>query len=616
MGIPRGLLVALVCVSAAMAQSRPAGLERIYVVPASHCDVGFTDTPSRVAAKRLATIEAAVDAADSDPAFRWTLEVGWDADLFLDAHGVRDPLRDRLRAAVGRGQISVGALYVNAHMFLMGPLLAEVACHLERCERELGMRPTVAILDDVPRAPRRLVDVLARRGVKALLWGPNDAFTTPAPLPRNRPFIWEGPDGGRVVTYICDGSYTNAFQRWLLDPPVARLFEAADARSRPDDAEATAFGIAREAKALPSWCSIACTLHAFDNWDAGAARLLPSRVAPWNRLRGGTGPAAGGPEIRVATPEDFFRDVEQRFHDRLEVVKTDVGGHWELVRAGVPLTTARLTGFVEQWARGSITLDEAGVRATVLAFDHNLAAGPPWPGMFDADGAIAHNREVAELTSKPARAAGVPWTEPSGARPETAASRPVPPRRMSPAWLDARDGRGVELRVAPSWLEPSFGGGKAVAMPGVSTVSGAGGVSNSSCVVDRGRFVAAVAGAEMVDAGWYVPLTFATPDLRWLDLPERERLRIGPDAAVLVVQGRPRLRLSTHPGFAWAIQDDPARPGLAALSGLVVRHGEKTTGKDGKPVVLSFPQLYPGEPQTFDAHLEIVDLASPDSRPR
>lgn len=584
------------------AQEPPAappgpGLSRLYVAPMSHCDVGFTHTPADVAERRGKGVEEAIAASESDPDRRWTLEVGWDLDLFLARHGPEDPWRRRLRAAVAAGRISIGALYVNAHAAFLTGAPGILTAHLDDTEAVTGARPRTAILADVPRAPAALADALAAAGVRRLLWGPNDTFSAPAPLPRNRPFWWKGPGGGRVLTYILDGGYFNAADCWLVDAQGARFFKVADAVRLGEDAAATAFGIARESAAVPAPFDTALASHSFDNWSPDNARRLLAQARAWN--------AAGRkPEIVVATPDAYFDDVERRFAKAVETVSADMGAAWETVRAQIPVTTAR---YREALGSAAAAGPERR-RALALAADHNMACGPVWPGSFERDGAVRHNREVAEMLGRavhgiPAPPAvpdrAPPWPgdagEPAGNPLATVASVP---EAFAAVIADTDAGSLARPVAARMGLVPDLGPGAAI--EGAESRALAEGRSLWLLArFDRcGPGITAVmkaAGDAAVDAGFLVPLQAALAEIHWDGLPASERLLIAPGGAVLHA-GALRLRLSSPLVFAWAFGEDPRRPGRALLSALVVRHGTATTDKGGKPLLLTFAELFPGEP--------------------
>ena len=76
----------------------PTGIETIFIVPGSHLDVGFTDTPTRVSGERIHSNENAVQAAERDPEFRWFEEGGWSLNAWLQQYG-----RDERRIALAFG---------------------------------------------------------------------------------------------------------------------------------------------------------------------------------------------------------------------------------------------------------------------------------------------------------------------------------------------------------------------------------------------------------------------------------------------------------------------------------------------------------------------------------
>src|SRR6516225_3674253 len=110
--------ILLLLISAGIGRSAaqvPAGIETIFIVPGSHLDVGFTDTPSRVREERIHSIENAVRAAERDPEFRWFEEGGWSLNAWLQQYGRDERRMARVRTLFRTGQFGVGASWVNPH---------------------------------------------------------------------------------------------------------------------------------------------------------------------------------------------------------------------------------------------------------------------------------------------------------------------------------------------------------------------------------------------------------------------------------------------------------------------------------------------------------------------
>src|ERR1019366_10396981 len=94
----------------------------------------------------------------------------------------------------------VGATLLSPYAAAFPDALHLLTLHLDRIQRELGRRPAVSVVNDVPAVPEALVDALAAAGIKYLLMGPNLVFSGPLPLAVTRdPFYWESANGARVL---------------------------------------------------------------------------------------------------------------------------------------------------------------------------------------------------------------------------------------------------------------------------------------------------------------------------------------------------------------------------------------------------------------------------------
>jgi hypothetical protein len=93
-------------------------IKRIYVAPMSYLDIGFTDAPSTVASKMVATVNEALDQADKDPDYVWNVETFWQLDQWLATRPSADH-QERLVERVRSGRFGVGAAYVTPHISIM-----------------------------------------------------------------------------------------------------------------------------------------------------------------------------------------------------------------------------------------------------------------------------------------------------------------------------------------------------------------------------------------------------------------------------------------------------------------------------------------------------------------
>ncbi len=143
----------------------------MFVVPGSHLDIGYTAPPSAIQALRIHSLDAAIDAAEHDPRFAWFEEGGWAVEAWLDHYHDQPDQIARLKKLVISGRIGVGATLLSAHAAAFPSALQLLTMHLDRVQRELGRRPTVAVVNDVPAVSEALVDALSAAGIRYLLDG-------------------------------------------------------------------------------------------------------------------------------------------------------------------------------------------------------------------------------------------------------------------------------------------------------------------------------------------------------------------------------------------------------------------------------------------------------------
>ena len=99
-------LLSPVLAASATAQEK---VETIFVVPGSHLDLGFTDTPRRVLEWRAILLDDAIQAALESPEFYWFEEAALAFDAWWSRNRDEHELLDEVRRLFHRGQIGVGA---------------------------------------------------------------------------------------------------------------------------------------------------------------------------------------------------------------------------------------------------------------------------------------------------------------------------------------------------------------------------------------------------------------------------------------------------------------------------------------------------------------------------
>jgi hypothetical protein len=210
------------------AEQRTGSIQRIFVLPHSHLDIGFTLPPDQVARDYKDSIDIAIRLALENGDFRWTIESAWMLGEWL-----RRTEDERLIEDLGRlmqeGRISLGVAFGNMHSGLMDTEEMNRLVYLgESFRRRFGIRSEVAFQNDVPGFSWAYPRVLAGSGVKYLVTGLNlfigggNNFGM-----RHTPFYWIGPDGSRILTWFTYDSYVEGLttQFRIAEAVVANTVE-------------------------------------------------------------------------------------------------------------------------------------------------------------------------------------------------------------------------------------------------------------------------------------------------------------------------------------------------------------------------------------------------------
>lgn len=390
----------------------PAEIETVYIAPMSHCDVGFTAPPRTVAENVARHGKQALELARKDPDYVWNFEVFWQLEQYLDPQdqpgfpprsatapaqvASSRPALEELLDMVRRGRFGIGAAYVNAHTSLMSAWTLD---QLFRVPAEWARRHNVtldwAAINDMPGHPRELPDAMAANGVRYLALGVNQSLSKPLPPEVcNAPFWWQGPDGGKVLTWISAKAYTEAFIDYGVDPGTARWFNS-KVFTMTEPLEVMRHGIQklRDDYAKQQYPYDAVLLfHAFDNWDAGAAGRLPEAVRLWNK-------SVGKPRLVLGTPGQFLRHMEDKYGPQFPLRRGGFGGQWELVRAAAPTAMARARAREMRMMASARPADPADIRRLLVYWEHSFAMGPSWPGLLTRQEALDQDRQQWEMVA-------------------------------------------------------------------------------------------------------------------------------------------------------------------------------------------------------------------------
>lgn len=188
----------------------PVRQVRIFILPHSHHDLGYTDLQSNVEEKQMANISRGIELARATAnyppgaRFVWNLEVLWGADQFMRTKSESE--RQELIRAVRNGWIGLNGMYANE---LTGLCRPEELLQLFRYSTELGGQCGVpvdsAMISDVPGYTWGTVSAMAQAGIRYFSAAPNyfDRIGTFMVAWQDKPFWWISPSGNeRVLVWI------------------------------------------------------------------------------------------------------------------------------------------------------------------------------------------------------------------------------------------------------------------------------------------------------------------------------------------------------------------------------------------------------------------------------
>jgi len=319
-----------------------AQIRTVYIVPSSHWDRGFVTNPKSLDDLVSRHLDQVIAAAESDPSFRWTIESEWQLDAWLERN--HDPQRRMvLRKLIESGQIELSAAYGSMHTsFMDAEELNQLTRDSRVVARTLGVSaPKLAMMDDVPGFEWNTVQSLSGAGIHYLLNGANTPFGGGTTLaPGHVPFYWEGQDGGRVLTWVSEGKnggYPEGFADYYLAPRARdwyyhQSFLPHELQGQPD-LKVVAAGIAKLVKTYTD---------AGYKYDAVLVILSHDFISPEEELRGvlpivrAWNAAGRQPQLRVATPSEFFSHIVGRYGADLPTYRGSWSGLWARVKTNSP----------------------------------------------------------------------------------------------------------------------------------------------------------------------------------------------------------------------------------------------------------------------------------------
>jgi hypothetical protein len=352
---------------------------KIFLVPFSHIDVGFTDTVPVVLDQHHDYLDTVLSfmsrqtGLDEEIPFRWTIEIPWILESYIQN---RPPDRiDELMSRISSGEIELGAMHFGLQTDLCGPEeLIRSLYYTQELSEEYNIPVTTAIINDTPGFTWSLAQILAKSDIPYLSVAMNSVLseffeTTSLPYA----FYWEAQSGNKTlvwrsidkswayleggITFSVYGSYSVMAQRL-----TELLIELQDI-GYPYDA-----------------VLINCATG-----DNGPPKFeILNNAGLWNQSHEQT-------EIIVSTFSDFFSYMEKKYSIEIPVYRGDAPNWWSWLfaisasegfetsrRVQRKLPYAETAAAIADATRGSFMYPASKIRRAyidnLLYEDHNMGA--------------------------------------------------------------------------------------------------------------------------------------------------------------------------------------------------------------------------------------------------
>jgi hypothetical protein len=281
----------------------------LFVVPNEHLDIGYSDYPTKVAEIQSRALDEAIEMIHRNPDFTYSPDAYWSVKQFLE--GRSEEQRQKLFDLVAQKKIFVPAQYAsNVTGFAsledtIRSLYPSYQYHLQH-----GGDFDYANITDVPSCSWSYASVMAAAGLKYFV-DASDNWRAPIILfgrvNERSPFWWEGPDGGRILTWV-SRHYIQVAAFFGLPPQIS-----AGRDSLP---------IFLQAYDRPDYKSDGAIVYGtqVENTD-----LFPQQAAlasEWNKVY-------AFPKLRFSGFSEAMQYIAGQFGDSIPVIRADGGPYWE-----------------------------------------------------------------------------------------------------------------------------------------------------------------------------------------------------------------------------------------------------------------------------------------------
>ncbi len=301
---------------------KPVKKLTVYITPHSHTDIGYTEIQTAIETKQVQNLvdgmAAAKRTADYPPGARfvWNVEVLWAADLYL--HRLSEQQKADFLDAVKNGQVVLNGMYLNELTGLCRPEeLVRLFRYSTQLAEQTGVPIDAVMTSDVPGQTWGTVTAMVHAGIRYFSTAPNyfDRIGTILREWENNPFYWVGPDGrSKVLVWIPFWGYAMSHRYGKMSPGLVEdMYAGLEKRNYPFDI-------------------------AYVRWSGHGDNAIPDPsicefVRDWNAKY-------TWPHFIISGASEAFHAFEQRYGNRLPLVRGDWTPYWEDGAGSSALETA------------------------------------------------------------------------------------------------------------------------------------------------------------------------------------------------------------------------------------------------------------------------------------
>ena len=174
-------------------------IKDIYLIQASHTDIGYTSTQGRILRWYYAFTRQAIEFAEKNPDFRWTCESFIQVEQFWQR--ADDDWRKRFVRLVREGRIGLSANWANFAELPDEAVFGALAARARHFADEHKLPLNAATLADINGCPLAYARALADTGVTFLMMHVNAWHGRVLLRKRMHPFWWDLGDGRKLLVY-------------------------------------------------------------------------------------------------------------------------------------------------------------------------------------------------------------------------------------------------------------------------------------------------------------------------------------------------------------------------------------------------------------------------------